>query len=225
MDVSLSPELRKKIIENTLLDLSCELRFKEVPEAFDRIYIQAYIDEQRIKGRIKGKILEWGGSNILYSDSSKEDVTICTGLKDQAKEATISFDILKMETVPTELINSFDTIICTQVLNYMLEPIVALRNIKKLLKNHGHLILTVSGPCYRDRNSEGFKTFWTERGVRDMCKAVFGEEYITRPKVYGTFSGAINSLLGLKADKEVNSKKTDYNVITGITCRKEDHEI
>lgn len=218
---AITVEDRKKFGEYIILDTTDDLRFRKVSEAFDRKYIQEFINEQRRYGRIRGKILEWGGSNVLYSDPSTEDVTICTGMKDQAKDATVSFDILKSFTIPLELYSTFDTIICTQVLNYMIDPITALENIKKLLKDNGNLILTVSGPCYRDRNSEGFKSFWTERGVRDMCKHVFGEENITRPRVYGTFSGAINSLLGLKADEEINDKKTDYNVITGITCRKE----
>jgi SAM-dependent methyltransferase len=216
----MSAEGQKKVYQDFMLQSIDELRFTKVPEAFDRKYIQAYIDLCRSKKYIKGKILEWGGSEILYSDKEKEDVTICTGMKDVAKEATVQFDILKITTVPKELRHSFDTIICTQVLNYMLDPITALKNMEWLLKPNGRLILTVSGPCYRDRNSEGFKTFWTERGVRDMCKQVFGEDNISDLKVYGTFSGAINSLLGLKADEEINHKKTDFNVITGITCRK-----
>lgn len=219
--VRVSANDQKRIYQDFMMSSIDELKFKKVPEAFDRKYIQDYLDMCRDIGLINGKILEWGGSDILYSNPEKEDVTICTGLKDQAKDATVIFNILDLATVQPELLNKFDTIICTQVLNYMLEPMVALRNIRRLLKPGGYLILTVSGPCYRDRNSEGFKTFWTERGVKDMCKETFGKYNISHLRVYGTFSGAINALLGLKADDEINTKKTDFNVITGIVCRKE----
>lgn len=219
--MTIKAEEQKKTYQDFMLQAIDKLKFKKVPDAFDRKYIQDYINSCRDKGFIEGKILEWGGSNILYSDTEKEDVTICTGLKDQAKDATVIFNILDLATVQPELLEKFDTVICTQVLNYMLEPMVALRNIKRLMKPGSFLILTVSGPCYRDRNSEGFKTFWTERGVKDMCKEVFGSDNLYNLKVYGTFSGAINALLGLKADDEINHSKTDFNVITGIVCRKE----
>lgn len=209
------------ILADGIQEKSKSLKFTKIIEAFDRVYIQDYINLQRNKGIIKGKILEWGGSNILYSNPAEENVTICTGMKDQSKDATVAFDILRIETIPSELLLKFDTIICTQVLNYMLDPVTAIKNMYWLLKEGGNLILTVSGPCYRDRNSEGFKSFWTERGVKDMCKIVFGEEHITKPRVYGDFEGAINALLGNKANNTINKKKTDFNVITGITCRKE----
>jgi 2-polyprenyl-3-methyl-5-hydroxy-6-metoxy-1,4-benzoquinol methylase len=209
----------KQIAESIIIEAINNLRFEKVEKAFDRNYIQHYINLCREQKLITGNILEFGGSGILYSNPKKEKVTICTGMKDQAEDATVQFDILKKYTISSKMLFSFDTIICTQVLNYMLDPITALHNLKLLLKPNGMLILTVSGPLYRDRNAEGFKTFWTERGVKDMCKKVFEEENISNLKVYGTFSSAINAILGLEADDEINENKTDFNVITGICCK------
>lgn len=187
----------KKNLLKIMHSLVPRLKFKKVSEAFDRGYIQYYIDFCRDRNLITGKILEWGGSNILYSNPEVEDVTICTGMKDQAPDATVHFDIL---------------------------PVPALKNMKKLLRENGKLIVTISGPCYRDRDSEGFKTFWTERGLRDLCKEVFEKEEIRNIVVYGTFSGAINALLGLKHDNTKNTRRTDFNVITGVTCIKKKGE-
>jgi SAM-dependent methyltransferase len=65
---------------------------------------------------------------------------------------------------------SFDLVVCTQVLEHLSRPLVALREIRRVLKPGGHLILAVPHvwpyhPCPGD--------FWrfTQEGVAEMCRS------------------------------------------------------
>ena len=84
-----------------------------------------------------------------------------------------------------------DTAICTEIFEHLLDPIIALNEIHRVLKQNGYLIVTV--PLLWGVHDEVDYHRWTETGLRNLLNQS-GFEVISFKKRGGIFSTIGNML-------------------------------
>ena len=116
--------------------------FRGIP--VDRYYIKNFITKNQ--SLIVGNSLEFGGTFYLNKYRSKVKSCYEFHFSDVYSEndMKISGDISKIKSLPTI---KLDTIICTNVLNFIFDVKSALKGLHRILKNDGRVILTVAGPA------------------------------------------------------------------------------
>jgi ubiquinone/menaquinone biosynthesis C-methylase UbiE len=87
----------------------------------------------------KGKLLDIGCGTMPYKSIFISKVTKYIGIDKNNSAADIKGDFLNIKLLD----NSFNTILCTQVLEHTYDPIQFLEKIHTILKKNGILILTV----------------------------------------------------------------------------------
>lgn len=87
----------------------------------------------------KGKMLDVGCGDKPYYQIFKNKINSYTGIDKFNKNADIKVDFLEAKIEN----QSYDTVICTQVLEHIEDPKKLLGKINKILKKNGILILTV----------------------------------------------------------------------------------
>lgn len=190
-------------------------------KAIDRVYIERFLEVN--KNYIGGNVLEiaedtytfqYGGDRVQESYILHVNGTGKNAIKGN------------LETGEGMEENSFDTMIITQTLMFMLDINSAVANIYRMLKHGGTALLTVAGISQVSRYDDdrwGHYFGFYETGVRKLCCEVFGEENV-EVKVYGNVKTAVSMLYGLCSgdlqpeDFEVYDK--DYPVIIGVVLRK-----
>lgn len=190
-------------------------------KAIDRVYIERFLEVN--KNYIGGNVLEiaedtytfqYGGDRVQESYILHVNGTGKNAIKGN------------LETGEGMEENSFDTMIITQTLMFMLDINSAVANIYRMLKHGGTALLTVAGILQVSRYDDdrwGHYFGFYETGVRKLCCEVFGEENV-EVKVYGNVKTAVSMLYGLCSgdlqpeDFEVYDK--DYPVIIGVVLHK-----
>lgn len=190
-------------------------------KAIDRVYIERFLEVN--KNYIGGNVLEiaedtytfqYGGDRVQESYILHVNGTGKNAIKGN------------LETGEGMEENSFDTMIITQTLMFMLDINSAVANIYRMLKHGGTALLTVAGISQVSRYDDdrwGHYFGFYETGVRKLCCEVFGEENV-EVKVYGNVKTAVSMLYGLCSgdlqpeDFEVYDK--DYPVIIGVVLHK-----
>lgn len=209
----------------TMRPLTFYLKPRKMEEAFDREYIQNYVESCRKIISPGSDVLEFAGQMTYAKDLKISNATIYMGAysgeRHIKKECDLYFDLADVETLPAK---KFDCIICTQVLGYFIEPVCILRNLKRMLKEGGVLILTASGPAHMDMG-EKYVTFYSMHGLKQLCQKVFGMENVCNIKGYGDLERAICGLTGMRnltgGGQNVGvTQKTGISVITGACCYK-----
>ncbi len=190
-------------------------------KAIDRVYIERFLEAH--KDLVKGKVLEiaedtytrqYGGDRVRESC-----ILHINGVGKNAIKGNL-------ETGEGMEENSFDAMIITQTLMFLLDAGNAVAHIYRALKPGGTALLTVAGISQVSRYDDdrwGHYFGFYETGIRKLCSSVFGEENV-ETEVYGNVKTAVAMLYGLCCedlyleDFKVHDK--DYPVIIGIALRK-----
>jgi SAM-dependent methyltransferase len=107
--------------------------------AIDRFYIDAYL-RLELK-RVRGHILECGGQRYRTLLPSQHVASYdVVDLNPRTPFATICGDIQHLKTIAT---GTYDVVICTQVLQYVDDPMRALSELHRILCPGGRLLLSV----------------------------------------------------------------------------------
>ena len=119
--------------------------------------------------------------------------------------ATIVADLTKGNDIPS---NSFDCIVCTQVLHIIPELEEMIAQLYRILKPHGVLLVSVPhiAPCYPQ-----YQELWrfTSEGLHLLLAKRFGAANVTvRP--YGNSLTAVGDLRGLVA-KDFTATELNYH--------------
>lgn len=91
---------------------------------------------------------------VTGTDFSEESIAVSK----QVNEAG-EFFVMDVFNIPTEQLNKYDFVICSEVLEHLLYPETALKNILQLAKHNGYIILTV--PNGRIDTYGGHINFWS----------------------------------------------------------------
>lgn len=137
------------------------------PDTPGRYYIEHFL--QQYAGECKGHFLEFGSP--VYRRMFTQDLIERYDIMDVVPrpEVTIVADLQDCAAVPD---NTFDVIVCTQVLEHIADPFKAAVELHRILKPHGRLLLTVPAayPYHADPND-----YW--RFTRDSLQLLFGKYF------------------------------------------------
>ena len=188
-------------------------------QCIDRVYIEQFLS--RNAHDIRGRSVEIGESQYMERYGAKQITTADVLDVLPRKGVTIIADLTDAHNIPS---NSFDSIICTQVLMCIYDVQAAVETMFRILAPGGVALVTVSGIAQMappTMMAEGGE-FWrfTRSSAQRLFADVFGEENVS-VESFGNVLAATAFLHGLVAaeltDDELSFNDPDYPVT--ITVR------
>ena len=189
----------------------------------DRYYIERFLGAH--VPHIKGRVLEigddrytrrFGGERVLRSDV----LHAAPG----NPQASIVADLTRADHLPAA---RFDCIICTQTMQMIYDIHAALRNLHRLLRPGGVLLVTTAGIARIGRREgiDAWGEYWhlTSQSAHRLFGEVFQPDGV-EVKVYGNVLAAVAFLHGLGTEElrqdELDYLDPDYEVIIGIKAER-----
>jgi len=192
-------------------------------QPIDRYYIERFLE--RHSASVQGRVLEIGtdmytrkfggdrvvASEVLHVEEWKPGVTVVGDLADAS---------LQLEDA------HYDCIILTQVLHFIFDVPAALRNVNRLLRPGGALLLTEAGITAISRyDSERWGDFWrfTSQSIeRLLAQELPGARCEVRAD--GNVLAAAAFLYGIAASelkkREIDHRDPDYEVVLSAVATK-----
>jgi hypothetical protein len=190
--------------------------------AVDRRYIERFLAENA--DAIRGRVLEVGddvytrrfGGNRVSGSDVLHPVPGAPG-------ATLIGDLARPDTLPER---GYDAFICTQTLNFILEPGRALAGARRLLHEGGTLLLTVGGISQISRyDADRWGMYWgfTPQSLASLLDATFPGAYAIT--AYGNPLAAAALLYGLAVEDLpdpalLDAADPDYPVVLAAAARR-----
>jgi peptidoglycan/xylan/chitin deacetylase (PgdA/CDA1 family) len=187
----------------------------------DRHYVERFIE--RRSHAISGHVLEIG--DPIYTTAfggnrvSQCDVLEVTG----GAVATYRCRLEDGDEIPSE---TFDCVICTQVLQYIYGLRGALSTLHRVLRPGGRLLLTVPAitPTHEgDQYGDAWHWSFTAASISRLCAESFGDDAL-EVEIFGNVLAASSFLYGLAASdltpEELEHVDPDYVVIVGVEAAK-----
>jgi len=189
----------------------------------DRYYIERFLSA--CAGDVRGHVLEmmddvytrkFGGDRVARSD-------VLHSVPGNPR-ATIVADLT---AEPVMLADTFDCIVCTQTLQFIYDAEAALRELRRVLRPGGVLLLTAHGLSRIGRRlgADAWGEYWrfTAQSLRRMFAEIFSGDDV-RLEVYGNVLAAIANLHCLAASEltpaELDYRDADYEVLLAVRAVK-----
>jgi SAM-dependent methyltransferase len=172
----------------------------------DRYYIDRFLSDHAED--IRGTVLEFQDDSYTKRfGGTRVTKSAVLDLTRGNPQATIVADITQGDHLPRI---ALDCIICTQVLQLVFDMNAALRNLCKLLKPGGVLLLTAPGIAHKVLALDQGEDCWrfTTVSMQRLLGEAFGKENV-RVRSYGNVLAAIAFLHGLAAE-EMMAAELDY---------------
>ena len=178
-------------------------RFSKFYDSLEGRMEKKYFRKWRRKliSKVKGKVLEIGvgtGKNLQYYDKNAKITGVDLSkemlkkAKETAKKLGRDFKLIQMDAQKLEFErNTFDYVICTLVLCSVPDPVKALKEMKRVCKNNGKIILIE----HVESNKLGIKTI--QKLYNPLSKTILGCDVRRKTK-----ENIIKA--GLKIEKETN---------------------
>src|SRR5262245_46067154 len=176
-------------------------------QPIDRHYIERFLSLH--SGDIQGRVLEFQSNIYTHQFGatrvSHSDILDCSA---QNPRATIVADIAQADSIPPD---TYDCIICTQVLCLVFDLRGAVYNLRRILKLGGVVLVTVPGIAHKRVIDEGTEDYWrlTSNSARRLFAESFGSQNV-EVKTFGNFLAATAFLHGL-AVEELSLHEINYN--------------
>lgn len=191
-------------------------------QCIDRYYIEKFLLAHA--GDVQGHVLEFGDD--AYTRQFGRGRVIAIDVLHRSADnphATIVADLERGESIPS---NTFDCIICTQVLHCIFDVRAAVRTLYRVLKPGGVVLVTDAGIQKVDSvdlaNQEEYWRF-TSRALRQIFEEVFPSNDV-EVKAFGNVRAAIAFLDGLAVEdlrpKELDAFDPDFEVSIGLRAVK-----
>jgi SAM-dependent methyltransferase len=178
-------------------------------QCIDRYYIEQFLSRYAVD--IQGHVLEFQNDAYTRKFDGRR-VTRRDILHDSIgnPEATIVADLTCADHIPS---NTFDCIICTQVLLLIYDIRAAIAALYRILKPGGVLLVTVPGVAHKisryDIEHGGDYWRFTSLSLKRLFEEFFPSENV-RVEAYGNVLAAICFLHGLVAE-ELRPDELDYH--------------
>lgn len=134
-------------------------------------------------------------------------------------------DLTHADHIPSD---TFDCIICTQVLFLIFDVRTAIRTLYRILKPGGVILVTVPGVAHKITDEEPDCWRFTSLSIRKLFEEVFAPGDI-RIKAYGNVLTAISFLHGLAAQElersELEFFDPEYEISITIRALKPAHTV
>lgn len=167
-------------------------------EPISRYYVRKFIEQN--KGDIHGKVLEFGSPYFTNDVDSAKTIVDIVDVDPQNLKATIIGDIHDFGIKE----NTYDAIICTQVLEHIANPFKASKELYRILKPGGTLLLTVP---HTDKIHPMPTDYW--RFTYQSIEMLFGKFSEASIVSFGNVHTVAAFQYGIAAE-ELNKKKLDY---------------
>jgi hypothetical protein len=187
----------------------------------DRYYIEDFL--RRHGGDITGRVLEVGDAS--YTRRFGEGVTRSEVMdpNESNPHATIVADLTRASMIESE---TFDCIICTQVLLLIFDVRAAIRTLERILTPGGALLATVPGITKMSRGeAERWGDYWrfTSQSARRLFEEVFPPGAV-HVEAHGNVLAAVAFLHGLAAEelsqRELDAHDPDFEVTVAVRAAK-----
>ncbi|MBI3769072.1 MAG: class I SAM-dependent methyltransferase [Deltaproteobacteria bacterium] len=190
----------------------------------DRYYIEQFLSACSVD--VRGCVLEmmddtytrkFGGARVTRND-------VFHSVAGNPR-ATIVADLTGENSIPDD---AFDCIICTQTLQFIYDFRAALRELHRILKPGGVLLLTTHGTSRIGRREgvDSWGEYWrfTAQSMRRLLTETFSGADV-RIDVYGNVLAAVANLHCLAAEEltraELDHRDPDYEVLLAVRAVKE----
>ncbi len=194
----------------------------------DLISVERYYIEQFLEAHstdIQGRVLEMGDPNytVKFGGDKVTQSDVLNYVEGNPK-ATIVADLTKADNIPD---NSFDCIIITQTLQMIYDVQAAIKNLYRILKPGGVVLVTSHG-ITRVARREGIDS-WGEywHFTSQSKKHLFGQDFPAeniKVSTYGNVLSTISSLHGLSASEleqdEINYCDPNYELLVTVRAQK-----
>ena len=174
----------------------------------DRYYIESFLAQN--SKDICGDVLEIENNNYTVKyGGSRVSKSHILHVNDDNKQATIISDLTKADNIPD---NSFDCIILTQTLQFIYDLHAAMRNVHRILKPNGVLLISVPGISQISRyDMDRWGDYWR---FTTLSAEMLAQEYFENEKIevksHGNVLIATALLQGLSIN-DVSAEKFEYN--------------
>lgn len=176
-------------------------------EAIDRVFIEKFLSENQED--IKGVCLEvqddkytrcFGGTKVIRGD--------ILDIEKSNKRATIIADLKDLSVIPD---NTYDSIILTQVLQYIDDLKMAVAECKRVLKKDGVLLVTLPTAAKIDPDAGVEHDYWrfTAASAKFLFSPFFDQAKL-KIQTYGNASVLWQSIVGL-SKQDVSKKHLKHN--------------
>ena len=187
----------------------------------DRYYIEDFLS--RHAGDIKGRVLEVGDASYTRRFGVAVTRSDVIDPDESNPHATIFGDLTSADHVASD---SFDSVICTQVLLLIFDVRAALSTLERILRPGGVLLVTVPGITKVSRGeAERWGDYWrfTAQSARRLFEEVFppGEVQV---ETHGNVLAAVAFLHGMAAEElsreELDAHDPDFEVTVAVRAAK-----
>jgi SAM-dependent methyltransferase len=150
---------------------------EERGQIVDRYYIEKFLSQH--ENEIRGHVLDFADDAYARKfGGTKANKIDVLDLREGNPHATIIADLARGEQIPSD---TFDCILCTQVLQYVYDLHAAIRTLYRILKPGGVLLATAPGIQKIDRvEMETLGEYWrfTNASLRRLFEEVFPAEQV-----------------------------------------------
>ncbi len=174
----------------------------------DRYFIEKFLSEHQAD--VRGHVLEFAGDSYACkfggANATRVDVL---NLTPGDPRTSIVADLARGEHIPSD---TFDCIICTQVLQYVYDLRAGIRTLYRILKPGGVVLVTAPGIQKIDRQGmEAWGEFWrfTSLSLRRLFEEAFPKDQVDI-KAYGNVLVATALLYGY-AVEDLRREDLDYS--------------
>lgn len=187
----------------------------------DRYYMATFLKNNG--HLIKGKCGEFGDTHYITKLGKNETEIVCFNGA-EGESHNVHLDLTNCDIDPA-LEGSFDTVICTNVLNFIFDIHTASRNLMRLLRPGGHAIVTTAGVSAVSRyDYSKWGDYW--RLSDTALYKLFDEEKIIVKESFGNFYSCAHFLNG-SAVEELDTdlllvKDENYFILCCLVVEKND---
>lgn len=192
-------------------------------QPIDRYYIECFLEKHAQD--IRGHVLEFGED--FYTRRFGGDGVACADVMNRfsdSPQTTIAGDLADARHIAA---NTFDCIICTQVLQYLYELRPAIATLHRILKPGGVILVTVPGVAHKSRREdmEKWGDCWrfTSLSMKRLFQEVFESDEI-RVESRGNVLAASAFLQGLAVEDvlqtDLDFRDAEYEVSIALWARK-----
>jgi SAM-dependent methyltransferase len=188
----------------------------------DRYYIERYMAAHA--SDVRGRVLEVG-DDAYTRRFGADRVAVRDVLNPVAgvPGTTIVGNLATGAGLPDQ---TFDCVICTQVLLLLYDVRGAARTLHRILRPGGVALVTVPGICHIPREDmDRWGDFWrfTSLGARRTFEEAFGAEHVG-VETYGNVLSAASLLYGIATEElhptELDHRDPDYEVTIGVRAER-----
>ena len=192
-------------------------------QPIDRYYIESFLGSHAQD--IRGHVLEFGDDS--YTRLFGGDRVACADVMNRFGDSPQTTIVGDLTDAPHVAANTFDCIICTQVLQYLYELRPAIATLHRILKPEGVILVTVPGvahkSCREDMEKWGDCWRFTRLSMKRLFQEVFGSDH-ARVESRGNVLAASAFLQGLAVEDllptDLEFNDPEYEVSIAVWARK-----